>query len=691
MYAYTSSILAIHLIHSFSSICSLMNVVTGALENVFGLFSYSTRHPMIDAAHGYVDGSNFERNPLPGSVSDTVLRPECFPMSTSRISNLPHCTTDSASAKVGTSGWVPTDVPLGLGHKREFGQLHHGENQLQHPLPVVQNTHYPKRQRLDDQAQRMPAQVDPPRKVRIKPPPFRTKSQNQALAYWITILVIEAFDPELRKFGKLVCKLCYLISRVIDGKTINPETSVVFLAPHYLRRLVDSGLAGLSHNNSPALFEAMFQWFMLSLNFASIWLDEQRLHTMTMTSWMRVDLKTYRTMERQAYIALEHNLALLAADWDRWLDELNDHLGSNIFRNLNIAILYDLLERSRTKHAFWQIPAHRSLSDPVASSVFLDGAYCMCAAVGSYSQRGLPTHGASTHIVDSAHMRPLESIHVLDAPITSYSCPVHSSDYRVYATGTPAASYDALNGSVGTLSSVALSDSYMASCSNQEPNRPESSAREEDIVTQRPYSSLFSDNIQSITSAPVSLDSLSSSRVHDGRSHQNVQEGFGKAESYMDFEDTETESDCDTCYSESDIGEQSLQVPVPTGVGGGGLSPLLSRRPLPKGFPVEDNRMLLSVNPTSQSSSRLMDIPESRSNPLPPLRLPYSSSQSYLASTSEVQVSRQQAVGELEAPISGQVCTGGFQEQQLPQLGPRPMVSGVFHPFISRKLKIASQ
>ncbi|KAK7452743.1 hypothetical protein VKT23_012144 [Stygiomarasmius scandens] len=483
--------------------------------------------------------------------------------------------------------------------------------------------------------------------------------------------------------------LCYLISRVIDGKTINPETSVVFLAPHYLRRLVDSGLTDHSHSNSPALFEAMFQWFMLSLNFASIWLDEERLHTMTMTSWMRVDLKTYRTMERRAYIALEHNLALLAADWDRWLDKLNNHLGSNIFRNLNIAILYDLLERSRTKHAFWQIPAHRPLSDPVASSVFLDGAYCTCAAVGSYSQCSLPTDGASIYIADSAHMRPLESIHVSHVPVTSYSCPVHSSEYRVYVAGTPAASYDTLNGSVGTLSSVALSDSYMASGSNQEPSQPESSAREEDIVTQRPYSSLFSDNIQSITSAPVSPDSLSSSCVHDGRSHQNVQEGFGKAESYMDFEDTETESDCDTCYSESDIGEQSLPVPVPTGVGGGGLSPLLSRRPLPKGLPVEDNRILLSVDPALQSSSRLMDIPESRSNHLP-LRLPYSSSQSYLASTSEAQVSRQQAVGELEPPISDQVCTGGFQQQQLLLLGPRPMVSGVFHPFIRRKLKIAS-
>ncbi|KAK7452736.1 hypothetical protein VKT23_012137 [Stygiomarasmius scandens] len=638
MYAYISSIFAIHLIHSSSSICSLMNVVTGALENVFGLFSYPTRPPMIDAAHGYVDGSNFERNSLPGSVSDTVLRPECFPMSTSRISNLPHCTTDSASAKVGTSGWVPTDVPSGLGHKREFEQLHHGGTQFQHPPLVVQNAHYPKRQRLDDQAQPMPAQVDPPRKMRIKPPPFRTKSQNQTLAYWITILVIEAFDPELRKYGKLVCKLCYLISRVIDGKTINPETSVVFLAPHYLRRLVDSGLADLSHNNSPALFEVMFQWFMLSLNFASIWLDEQRLHTMTMTSWMRVDVRTYRTMERQAYIALEHNLAIFAADWDRWLDELNHHLGSNIFRNLNIAILYDLLERSRTKHAFWQIPAHRPLSDPVASSVFLDGAYCTCTAVGSYSQRSLPTDGASTHITDSAHMRPLESIHVSHAPTTSYSCPIHSSDYRVYVAETSTASYDALDGSIGTLSSVALSDSYMASVSNQEPSRVESSAREEDIVTQRPYSSLFSDNIQSITSAPISPDSLSSPRAHDERSLRNVQEGFGKAESYMDFEDTETESDCDTCYSESDIGEQSLPVPVPTGVGGGGLSPLLSRRPLPKGLPVEDNRILLSVNPALQSSSQLMNIPESKSIPLPPLRLPYSSSRSYLTSASEVQL-----------------------------------------------------
>ncbi|KAK7452751.1 hypothetical protein VKT23_012152 [Stygiomarasmius scandens] len=192
MYAYISSILAIHLIHSSSSICSFMNIVTGALENVFGLFSYPTRHPMTDAAHGYVDGSNFERNSL-----DTVLRPECFPMSISQISNLPPRTTDSSSAKVGTSSWMPTNVPSGLGHKCEFGQLHHEENQPQHSPPVVQNVHYPKRQRLDVQAQRMPAQVDPPRKMRIKPPPFRTKSQNQALAYWITILVIEAFDPEL--------------------------------------------------------------------------------------------------------------------------------------------------------------------------------------------------------------------------------------------------------------------------------------------------------------------------------------------------------------------------------------------------------------------------------------------------------------------------------------------------------------
>ncbi|KAK7452748.1 hypothetical protein VKT23_012149 [Stygiomarasmius scandens] len=167
---------------------------------------------------------------------------------------------------------------------------------------------------------------------------------------------------------------------------------------------------------------------------------------------------------------------------------------------------------------------------------------------------------ASTYIADSAHMRPLESIHVSHVPVTSYSCPVHSSDYRVYVAGTPAASYDALNRSVGTLSSVALSDSYMALGSNQEPSQPELSAREEDIVTQWPYSSLFSDNIQSITSAPVSPDSLSSPHAHDERSLRNIQEGFGQARSYMDFEDTETESDCDTCYSESDIGEQSLPV-----------------------------------------------------------------------------------------------------------------------------------
>ncbi|KAK7452747.1 hypothetical protein VKT23_012148 [Stygiomarasmius scandens] len=230
-------------------------------------------------------------------------------MSTLRISNVPPRTTDSFSAKVGTSGW-PADVPLGLGHKREFEQLHHRENQLPHP-PVVQNAHYPKRQRLDDQAQRMPAQVDP-RKVwinhrrsilNLKIKPLHTGSPS-----WLLKLSTQNL------YGKLVCKLCYLISRVIDGKTINPETSVVFLAPHYLRRLVDSGLADLSHNNSLALFEAMFRWFMLSLNFASIWLDEERLHTMTMTSWMRIDLKTYRTMERQAYIPLEHNLAILAAD-----------------------------------------------------------------------------------------------------------------------------------------------------------------------------------------------------------------------------------------------------------------------------------------------------------------------------------------------------------------------------------------
>ncbi|KAK7452749.1 hypothetical protein VKT23_012150 [Stygiomarasmius scandens] len=106
----------------------------------------------------------------------------------------------------------------------------------------------------------------------------------------------------------------------------------------------------------------------------------------------------------------------------------------------------------------------------------------------------------------------------------------------------------------------------------------------------------------------------------------------------MDFKDTEMESDCDTCYSESDIGEQSLPVPVLTGVGGGGLSPLLSQCPLPKGLPAKDNRIFVPVNPALQSSLQLMDVPELKSNPLPPLRLPYSSSQSYLTLTSEVQL-----------------------------------------------------
>ncbi|THU96055.1 hypothetical protein K435DRAFT_839232 [Dendrothele bispora CBS 962.96] len=673
-----------------------MNFVTGALENVFGMFYQPVRHPMVDAANGYVNGQHMEHAyiPMSSSVSDTVLRPVCPPRSSSSHT-LGHPnsaigpTADALSESVKGSrmkSGASSSTTTTHGHKRQFEQLqvHHGavapveqpRHQTRPAPPTENNARSTKRQRVHE-GDGKPKPKRRSAKTRPSAVPFRTEEETRALAYWITILVLDTFDTQLKKHTKLTGEVYVLIGSAIHFNKLNPETSIVLLAPYYLQSLVNCGYAEITATSQDieALSHDIFRPFMLSLNFASTWLDETKLHPGTMASWMDVDRKTYVIMERQALTAIDHNLAFLAKDWDSWLEEIQFHLDNSIFSDKSRSLVTEMIEKSRTERASWQLPNYPPLSNPVVSSVFLDGAL-------RYTQVGPPPRNHPFHagrVMGSSMTR---------TPSTSSTFPYYgaeSQDITVQAArnadpfGVSSASVVPITVPLGSYlhQGINTGTSYCT-----EP-RPYVEPREEDIVVQRQSSSLFSDdgNARPTTSEsnPSSFLSGSSNSLssvtcycEDCLNALQLRKNFPwNSESHSEPEETDFDTDSGLGSESSDsVSEDAksdiamrrfsypapVPVPVPVLTNNLGLGRetsglprlLLSRQPLPKDPPVDDSRLPSTI--VDPSSSQLPFPFSTASNmnlvnpPRPPLRLPYSS-ESYLAP----RVYPYQAIGNVEA------------------------------------------